>query len=144
MAPRLFIALPQDLDSLVDSDPTSDDFRLACSVSQEEGSSFNQPRHKHISNHQGYSIARPQEFFQKFGAYTLRIPKMVQNGFNPVQNPSSSMRINVTHRLHEMPSLDMANILWNCEPETTGGQLFKNTIGPLVNKAIAYLQEQLP
>lgn len=29
-------------------------------------------------------------------------------------------------------------------PKPTGSQLFKNTIGPLVNKAIAYLQELLP
>lgn len=40
-----------------------------------------------------------------------------------------------------LPPLEAYKIFWNCDLEIVGSHLTKDTIGPPVNKAIAYLQE---
>ncbi|KAF9390109.1 hypothetical protein CPB97_009911 [Podila verticillata] len=44
----------------------------------------------------------------------------------------------------EIPSLDTFDILWSCDPDVTGDQLSKDTIGILIDKAIGYLQDLSP
>ncbi|KAG0075981.1 hypothetical protein BGZ92_002630 [Podila epicladia] len=55
------------------------------------------PQRKNFSDHTGYDLIHPKEFFQTYGSYILMILKMVRQGF------SSSV--------HEIPSLDNLAIL---------------------------------
>ncbi|KAG0038575.1 hypothetical protein BGZ82_011621 [Podila clonocystis] len=77
------------------------------------------PQHVHLANHRGYNLKRPEEFFKKYGGHVLRMLQMV-------------------------PPLDSFKILWNCNPDTVGSNLSKETIGLLVDKAIAHQQDLLP
>lgn len=123
LAPRLFIALPRDLNSWDDSDPSTHKFRLyyLCDVSHAGCMQSSLPQHKHISAHQGYNIRRPGEFFEKFGGYVLRVLNMVKHGFAGTQNAKLVTifdRIWWRHtflavaELHEVPALETSNILW--------------------------------
>ncbi|KAG0021193.1 hypothetical protein BGZ81_009042 [Podila clonocystis] len=126
-APCRFVVLPADLGSWDDSDPVTHNFRLyfLCDINKGESTVPDLPDHKHIANHPGYILVRPQEFFQTYGSYTLTMLKMVKNGFS--------------ERSHEIPSLDTLNILWCVDVDDSGNRLTKNTIRPLVDKAIDYL-----
>ncbi|KFH74056.1 hypothetical protein MVEG_01269 [Podila verticillata NRRL 6337] len=129
----LFIVLPSDLDSWNDSDPSTHKFRLyfLCDTRRQavDLERKDLPQHVHLANHPGYSLKRPQEFFQLYGDYALRALQMVKHGY-------------VTRG--EIPPLDTLEILWNCDPTIFGGNLTKDTIGAAVDKAIAYLQDLFP
>lgn len=129
--PYRFIVLPQDLRSWDDSDPTTHTFRLyyLCDVRVNGIEDVATRQHKHISNHPGYNLRQPQEFFRVFGNFALLMLKMAKH--------SISFDIEAT------APLDTFKILWNVEPDVTINQLTKDTIGPLVDKAISYL-ESLP
>lgn len=120
--PRLFLVLPDNLHSWNDSDPTSNKFRVhfLCDNHQyrqwddEKGEHSSEDMlYVHLSNHPGYNLKRPQEFFQSYGDYVLRVLQMVESGYRD--------------RQYFVPPL-----------------VTTDTIGSLVAKAIAYLQEEYP
>ncbi|KAG0338415.1 hypothetical protein BG000_004000 [Podila horticola] len=129
-APGLFLVLPADLDTWDDSDPKTQTFRLyfVCDFAQDEELQPYLPSHKHLSNHPGYDLIRPEEFFQKYGSYALSILTMVKQGYSNFS--------------HNVPPLDTFDILWSCDPTTD--ELSKNNIEALVNKAIAYIHKLSP
>ncbi|KAG0012210.1 hypothetical protein BGZ81_001712, partial [Podila clonocystis] len=124
---RLFIALPSDLDLWIDSQPLTHKFRLyfLCDMKKQFQLRERTPPHVHISNHAGYSLIHPQLFFQEYGDYVLRVLRMVKIGFS--------------NKFYEIPPLGSFKILWKCDTNVTGSQLSKGNIGPLIDKAIEYL-----
>lgn len=138
-APRLFIVLPTDLNSWIDTDPSTHKFRLyfMCEAQWDNDETAQLPQHIHISNHRGYGIVQPQEFFKVYGDYVLRMLRVVRDGYFCDKSGAGTNKV-------EVPSLDTLQILWNGGSETPGSQISKVTIGPLVNKAIEYLEGLIP
>ncbi|KAI9237519.1 MAG: hypothetical protein BYD32DRAFT_436550 [Podila humilis] len=128
LAPSHFLALPADLRSWDDSDPTTQDFRIyfLCNVQLRESVQSSLPQHTHLSNHPGYNLIRPQEFFQIYGSCSLLFLKMVKLGFSAKKSV--------------YPPLDTFEILWNFDPEVARNHITKDTIGPLIDKSISYLE----
>ncbi|KFH74135.1 hypothetical protein MVEG_01348 [Podila verticillata NRRL 6337] len=131
-ASSLFIALPSDLNSWNELNPSTHRFRLyfLCQNWKQDGTLYNVPQYVHFSNHPGYDIQRPQEFCQTYGDHMLRLLQMVKHGYSG--------------GLYEIPSLDTFKILWNCDPDIVGYHVTKETLRPLVDKATTYLQELSP
>lgn len=129
---KLFIVLPADLSSWKDSEPSTHHFRLyfLCENRKDEVTPKTMPQQVHLSNHPGYNLLRPQEFFEEYGDYLLRVLRMVKNGY--------------TIGFYEIPPMDPSKILWKCDPNITGSHLSKDTIASLVDKTIGYLQELSP
>ncbi|KAG0094898.1 hypothetical protein BGZ93_006583 [Podila epicladia] len=127
--PTLYIVLPSDPDSWIDSDPSTHQFRLffLCDIKNEKGAVEDLLQHMHVANHPGYIIKQPQEFFQVYGDYSLRLLRMVKYGYYD--------------ELYEIPQLETFKILWNCDSDVVGHHLTMDTFGPLVDKAIAHLEE---
>ncbi|KAI9238449.1 MAG: hypothetical protein BYD32DRAFT_480283 [Podila humilis] len=126
--PRRFLVLPADLSSWEDSDPTTHKFRLyfLCDIISNDTNQPGLPQHWHLSNHPGYILDRHQEFFQAFGGLALTMLKMVRQGASSEESLISP--------------LDTFQIVWNVDPEITGNHITKDTIGPLIDKSISYLQ----
>ncbi|KFH63235.1 hypothetical protein MVEG_10646 [Podila verticillata NRRL 6337] len=126
--PRRFLVLPADLSSWEDSDPTTHKFRLyfLCDTISNDTNQPGLPQHWHLSNHPGYILDRHQEFFQAFGGLALTMLKMVRQGASSEESL--------------IPPLDTFEIVWNVDPEITGNHITKDTIGPLIDKSISYLQ----
>ncbi|KFH69337.1 hypothetical protein MVEG_04151 [Podila verticillata NRRL 6337] len=130
---KLFIILPSDLKSWDNSDPSTHKFRLyfICDARNQRELREMSPLHVHLSNHPGYNIVKPQSFFQAYGDYVLRVLEMVKRGYSS--------------KYYKIPPLHSFKILWNCDTDITGSHLSKQNIGPLIDKAIQYLDElQLP
>lgn len=123
-----FVALPSDLESWDDLDTSTHQFRLyfLCDNWMRDCALEELPQHVHLSNHPGYSLHRPQDFFRTYGDYVLRMLRMIQHGYSD--------------NTYEIPPLDASKILWNCNPEIIGSHLTKDTIRAHVSKAVAYLQ----
>ncbi|KAF9349172.1 hypothetical protein BGX34_001986 [Mortierella sp. NVP85] len=82
--PRLFIVLPQDTSSWNPLDLLSNKFRLyfLCECGEHTKSINSKiPHHIHLAKHEGYDIARPNEFFQRYGPYVHTILQMLKYGF---------------------------------------------------------------
>ncbi|KAF9390106.1 hypothetical protein CPB97_009908, partial [Podila verticillata] len=126
---RLFIVLPSDLDSWVDSDTSTHQFRLyfICENCKSEGDTGGLPQYVHLSSHSGYELKRQQEFFQVYGDYVLRVLEMVEYGHS--------------NEAYEIPPLNTFKILWHYDTNITGSRISKDSIGPLIDKAIGYLQD---
>ncbi|KAI9232743.1 MAG: hypothetical protein BYD32DRAFT_465967 [Podila humilis] len=75
------------------------------------------PQHWHLSNHLGYNLDRPQEFFKEFGDLTLTMLKMVR-------------QVASYHRT-KIPPLDTFEILWGLDPDVTSNHITKETIDAL-------------
>ncbi|KAG0038704.1 hypothetical protein BGZ82_011099 [Podila clonocystis] len=132
-SPRLFIALPLNLDSWDDTKPLTHQFRLyfLCDVFiKDKDKRKSLPQSVHFANHPGYTINRQQEFFKTYGDYILRLLRMVKRGFT-----YSGRDVHT-----DMLPLDTLEVLSNCDVDTLGGRLTSDTIGPAVDKAIEYLQ----
>ncbi|KAI9235992.1 MAG: hypothetical protein BYD32DRAFT_35447 [Podila humilis] len=127
-----FIALPSDLDSWNDSDPLTHQLRFyfLCEHWNQEGAREDLPQHVHLFNHPGYSVKRPEKFFQEYGDYILRVLRMIKRGYSVKEC--------------DIPPLETFKILWSYDPNTSSNYLTKETIGPLVDKAIAYFEELSP
>jgi hypothetical protein len=83
--PRLFIVLPQDSASWNPLKLLSNKLRLyfLCECGEHTKSVNSKiPHHIHLAKHEGYDIARPNEFFQKYGPYVLTILKMLKFGIS--------------------------------------------------------------
>lgn len=124
----LYIVLPSNSNLWIDSDPSTHCFRLyfLCDNWRQDGALENISQHVHLINHPGYVVKRTQEFFQIYGDHLLRLLLMVKHGY--------------TDSVCEIPPLHTFKIFWNCDPDIVGHHLTKETLGPLVDKAIAYLQ----
>ncbi|KAF9332476.1 hypothetical protein BG006_004650 [Podila minutissima] len=116
-----------DLGSWDDSNPRTHSFRLyfLCDNRKEGGAPGVTPQPLHLSNHAGYNIKQPQEFFQAYGDYVLSVLQMVEYGY--------------LDSYYNVPPLNTFEILSGCDTAGTGGRLCKDTIRSLVAKSIAYL-----
>lgn len=128
----LFIVLPSDLRGWHDSDSTTHKFRLyfLCDIRKMVSASKKWPQHVHLSNHPGYNLDQPLEFFQTYGDYALRMLQMIKHGYSD--------------DLYEIPPLKTSEILWNCDPYVLGNHLTQDTIPSLVDKALLYLIQLAP
>ncbi|KAG0361768.1 hypothetical protein BGX24_005275, partial [Mortierella sp. AD032] len=77
--PRLFVVLPQDPSRWNSLDPFSNKFRLyfLCECG-EHTKSIDSKTEIHFAKHEGYEIARPTEFFQRYGSHVFTILKMLK------------------------------------------------------------------
>ncbi|KAG0359641.1 hypothetical protein BG005_000434 [Podila minutissima] len=126
----LFIVLPTELGSWDDTDQSTHHLRLyfLCDVWLHDGLK-GIPQHAHLSNHPGYDLNRPVEFFQTYGEYVLRVMEMIKRGYSD--------------RNYGIPALDPQAFLWGCDPKILGN-VSEDTIVRLVDKVIAYLQTLSP
>ncbi|KAG0082741.1 hypothetical protein BGZ93_009209 [Podila epicladia] len=128
---KLFIVLPSDPDSLDDKNPSTHKFRLyfLCDNSMDPLARRRTSQHVHLSNHPGYILKRPQEFFEIYGDYVLRLLQLVRLGYSD--------------NAYDIPAIDTFNILWKYKTQA-GINLDKDTIRPLVEKAIAHIAKIAP
>jgi len=83
--PRLFIVLPEDSSSWNPTNLFSNKFRLyfLCECGEHTMSNNSKiPHHIHLAKHEGYEIARPNEFFRHYGSYVLTILRMLKFGMS--------------------------------------------------------------
>ncbi|KAF9271986.1 hypothetical protein BGZ68_002832, partial [Mortierella alpina] len=84
--PRLFVVLPQNPSRWDRVKVFSNKFRLyflcECGEHTRSINSKAKIHHIHIAKHDGYEIARPSEFFQRYGPYVLTILKMLKFGIS--------------------------------------------------------------
>ncbi|KAG0026565.1 hypothetical protein BGZ81_006250 [Podila clonocystis] len=73
-----------------------------------------------------YILKQPQEFFKKYGDYVLRLLQLVRLGYSD--------------NAYDIPAIDTFNILWKYKTHA-GGNINRNTIRSLIEKAIAYIQK---
>lgn len=80
--PRLFLVLPGDLNSWIDPNSKTHRLRLYYVCDHDKGTHDpgSVPQFKHISDHQGHDTRQLQEFFRKYGHYTLVILMMSRLG----------------------------------------------------------------
>ncbi|KAF9902118.1 hypothetical protein EC991_005258 [Linnemannia zychae] len=131
--PRLFIVLPQYPSGWNIMEPFTDKYRLyfLCECGEHTkaaGSNNTIPHEIHLAKHEGYEIARPTEFFQQYGPYTLTILKMLKFGLS-VANVAVPA---VTH-LIKADALDQA---------AKGLHHLKNYIGPGMDQVISKIEEE--
>ncbi|KAF9422649.1 hypothetical protein BGZ94_008518 [Podila epigama] len=81
----------------------------------------------HLSDHPGYDLLRPQEFFQRYGDYALRVLRVVQSGFSDYDII--------------IPPLETFEILSGHSSSSSEQRLCKDTLAQLVSKSIAYLEK---
>lgn len=125
--PRHFLVLPADFASWDDANPSTHQFRIyfLCDIPAHIGVNDGIPRHVHLSNHSGYNLERPDEFFQAYRDYALQMLQKVKHGH--------------TDSVCRVPPLNTFEILQGCSVDTDGSGLSKDTLEPLVDKAIQYL-----
>lgn len=125
----LFIVLPADLSSWDDQDPATHQFRFyfLCDNHDVYIDSQDTPSHIHLSDHPGYDLKRPQEFFQAYGDYVLHMLRLIKNGYSDEN--------------YDIPALYSFDVLWSHDFDGPGDRLSKENITFLVDKAIDYLQE---
>ncbi|KAF9170250.1 hypothetical protein BGX21_009345 [Mortierella sp. AD011] len=127
--PRLFIILPypekrQDTFGKL----TSDQFRLffLCECRKHtttEGGDI--PNEIHLSNHEGYHISKPTEFFEKFGSYILTVMQMFKYG--------------ITTASVVVQPLEKFSIIDGAEEIQKYIDLTEDTIGTMVDESISFL-----
>lgn len=122
-APHLFLVLPSNLALWDDMDPATHTLRLYFMCDPKSSAALS-PQHTHLMNHPGYDLGRPLEFSQQYGQYALTLLNMVKHGYS--RGPYS------------VPPLDTCAIL-NCHGAPVRHSLTRYNIGPLVDKAIAYI-----
>ncbi|KAG0345192.1 hypothetical protein BG004_003890 [Podila humilis] len=124
--PHLFIVLPTDETTWNERDPTTHAFRLyfLCDARSSMTSSL-QPQHIHLSEHRGYDLARPGEFFQLFGQYALTILRMIKTGFS--------------RSAYFVPDVKSSEVLRTCRGSSSCHSVTPKNIGALVDQAIMHL-----
>ncbi|KAG0222215.1 hypothetical protein BGX31_009268 [Mortierella sp. GBA43] len=81
--PRLFIVLPQDTTQWEPLNPFTNRFRLffLCECGEHTRSSNSRILHcTHFAKHEGYDLARPEQFFKEYGGHVLAIHRMIKLG----------------------------------------------------------------
>lgn len=129
-APRLFLLLPSDLESWDDSNPSTHLFRLYFLCDHEhESLEERYPTYVHLSNHSGYDLDQVQEFIRQFGCKALIILEATKSGYI---SPYCCI-----------PKLETFQILDSLAGAPVQHSLTPETLGPLINQAIAYIRELL-
>lgn len=109
------------------SDPSTHSFRLYFLCDCEDESYENTyPTFVHISTHSEYDLDQPAEFIRQFGRLSLTILEAVKNGYNGDCC---------------IPKLDTFQILASFKDEVVHHQLTPATIGPLIDRSIAYIHK---
>ncbi|KAG0340205.1 hypothetical protein BG004_006521, partial [Podila humilis] len=126
--PRLFIVLPANLSTWDDADEDTHQFRLhfLCDIGKKPESFDGAQLHVHISNHDGYSLQRPRQFFKIYGDYVFQVLKMVKRGYSDENK--------------EVPSLDSLQIMWGWYSNHMARTQARDSIVSLVEKSIFYLE----
>ncbi|KAF9347538.1 hypothetical protein BGX34_003074, partial [Mortierella sp. NVP85] len=128
--PRLFIVLPQDTSSRNPLDHLTHKFRLyfLCECGEHTKSINTKiPHHIHLAKHEGYELARPTEFFQRYGPYVLTILQMLKYG--------------LTVAGVAVPALTQLIRPDDVEKVNEGLKLLTNTLEPGVNQVIEYIEK---
>ena len=133
--PRFFFILPKDSGSDYDSDnklrrPEPRLFRLhfLCGCSSHTITKSARRVHQvHMTNHLGYDIKSPKEFFDKYGSYALTMMYMVRYGAMSLE--------------FVVPPLAHSNIATTIEQNHEHPGFVKENIGQLVDDTIAYLED---
>ena len=131
--PRLFIVLPQDISSWNPLDLLSNKFRLyfLCECGEHTKSTNSKiPHHIHLARHEGYDIARPNEFFQQYGSYALTLLKMLKYGIAVagVVVPAVGFVVPAVSRSSDLVAERLKKL--------------KDTIEPGLNKTIDYIEKK--
>lgn len=124
-APHFFLVLPSNLALWNDMDPATHTLRLYF-ICDPRSSATLIPQPIHLTDHPGYDLGRPLEFFQQYGQYALTLLNMVKYGYS--RGPYS------------VPPLDTFALL-NFHGAPVRHSLTRDNIGPLVDKAIAYISQ---
>ncbi|KAF9214484.1 hypothetical protein BGZ59_003625 [Podila verticillata] len=132
--PRLFIVLPDKLDSWGDIwNPLTERFRLyflcECGEHTKDPTNSNRPNHIHMALHEGYPVTRPNEFFKQYGPYLLTVMEMVRYG--------TAIAGSV------VPALGQLGITYGIEQMQQAVDISKNKFTPLLDKSIAFTQSKL-
>jgi len=128
--PRLFIVLPEDSSSWNPLDLLSNKFRLyfLCECGEHTKSTNTKiPHHIHLAKHEGYELARPTEFFQRYGPYVLTILQM--------------LKYSLTVAGVAVPALTQLIRPDDVEKVKEGLKSLTNTLEPGVNQAIEYIEK---
>lgn len=83
LPPRFFIVLPKDIDLEHGQDKSSRLFRVhfLCECGSHTMTKNAKTMHEvHMTDHTGYDLKRPREFFDKYGSYVLTTMYMVKYG----------------------------------------------------------------
>ncbi|KAH7049602.1 hypothetical protein BKA57DRAFT_492290 [Linnemannia elongata] len=124
--PRLFIVLPQNPSKWTKVNPFTNKFRLyflcECGEHTKSINSKTKIHHIHLAKHDGYEIARPSEFFQRYGPYVLMILKMLKFGISV-----AGVAVPAISHLVRADVVDQAS---------TYLQQLKDNIGPGMDKVI--------
>ncbi|KFH65127.1 hypothetical protein MVEG_08608 [Podila verticillata NRRL 6337] len=135
---KMFAVLPSDLDSWKDSDPKTHCFRLYHVCQKTISGTYNgEPVvfELHFSNHSGYNLKHPQEFFQRYGGYVLAVLRLIKYGHYFQFNGQT---------INYVSPLDPQKLLHIYESVNSGRRVADDNIGSLIDKAITYLQRLLP
>jgi len=128
--PRLFIVLPDNTSSWNPMDLLSNKFRLyfLCECGEHTKSINTKiPHHIHLAKHEGYELARPTEFFQRYGPYVLTILQMLKYGITV-----AGVAVPALAQLIRPDAVDQV---------TDGLKSLKDTLEPGVNQAIDYIEK---
>ncbi|KAF9353019.1 hypothetical protein BGX26_009204 [Mortierella sp. AD094] len=131
-SPRLFVVLPKTT-RLRDrmNKPFFNHFRLffLCECGAHTLSKGTKLKHEiHFTNHEGYALNRPNEFFNKYGSYVLAMMLAVKHG---VTAPG--------HVVMPLACLNLAEKFCTTQKNIA---LAKDKVNSLVNAMITFLQEQ--
>jgi len=128
--PRLFIVLPEDSSSWNPLDHLTHKFRLyfLCECGEHTQSINTKiPHHIHLAKHEGYELARPTEFFQRYGRYVLTILQMLKYG--------------LTVAGVAVPALTQLIRPEDVEKVKEGLKSLTNSLEPGVNQVIEYIEK---
>ncbi|KAF9432437.1 hypothetical protein BGZ76_010812 [Entomortierella beljakovae] len=80
--PRLFIVLPETATSWDPATMFQTKFRLhfICECGEHTKTSGGKIPHLHLSNHEGYVVNKPTQFFKKYGSYLMTMLEMIKLG----------------------------------------------------------------
>ncbi|CAO3563710.1 unnamed protein product [Mortierella alpina] len=130
--PRLFIVLPQYPSGWDILQPFTEKYRLyfLCECGEHTkapDNNSNMPHTIHLAKHEGYEIARPNEFFKQYGPYILTILKMLKFGLSV-----ASVAVPAVAHLMNTDALDHA---------AKGLEQLKNCIEPGMNEIISKIEK---
>ncbi|KAF9363947.1 hypothetical protein BGX34_002927 [Mortierella sp. NVP85] len=128
--PRLFIVLPKDSSSWDPLDLFSNRFRLyfLCECGEHTKSNNSKiPHYIHVAKHEGYDIARPNEFFQQYGPYVLTILRMLKLGITV-----AGVAVPALSQLVRTDAIDQV---------ATSLKVLTDTIEPGMNQVISYIEK---
>ncbi|KAI8358168.1 hypothetical protein B0O80DRAFT_444147, partial [Mortierella sp. GBAus27b] len=130
-APRFFFILPKDTDQDYTEDASASRlFRLhfLCECGSHTMSKDSKVSHEvHMTNHPGYDLKRPKEFFDKYGAYVLTMMYMIKYGAMAAG--------------YVVPPLLQSKHAGTTEQNQEQYCLIKETIARLVDDTITHLEE---